>query len=135
MTTRGRFFAIGVFLAGGVGMTSGAPDTPFPRTVTNLKVLAADTPSSHLKRIMRGYEADLGVTCSYCHVEDRDTGIIDYASDENTRKHTARVMIEMLETINGKYLAQLGGDRRYAVPVTCGSCHLGRSNPQAFEER
>jgi len=42
-------------------------------------------------------------------------------------------MISMLTDINDKYLAQLGGDRRYAVPVTCGSCHQGQSNPPAFE--
>jgi len=73
------------------------------------------------------------VSCSYCHVEDRDSGVIDYASDENPRKHTARIMISMLNDINDKHLAQLGGDRRYAQPVTCASCHQGRASPPVFE--
>jgi hypothetical protein len=30
-------------------------------------------------------------------------------------------------------MAQLGGDVRYAAPVSCGSCHLGRANPQPYE--
>jgi len=120
-------------VAAGLGSSSFSKNDDFPHTVTNLKALPGDTSRTELRQIMRGYESDLGVSCSYCHVEDRDTGIVDYASDENTRKHTARVMISMLDSINGEYLAKLGGDRRYAVPVTCGSCHQGRSNPQAYE--
>jgi hypothetical protein len=107
----------------------------FPRNVSNLKVLPADIPHARLRKLMRGYESDLGVSCSYCHVEDRDTGVIDYASDENTRKLTARVMISMVETINEEYLAKLGGDSRYSNQVTCGSCHQGHGSPLAFEAR
>lgn len=133
--------AIVLSAAFGAGMNSFPQDArPVARPVsvefsgaTNLTVLPGDISKSRLKRIMRGYETDLGVSCNYCHVEDRDTGIVDYASDENPRKHTARVMIAMVEAINGEHLARLGGDRRYAVTVTCGSCHQGRSNPLAFE--
>jgi hypothetical protein len=106
------------------------PESSAP--VTNLQVLPADLSRTQVRAVMKQYERDLGVSCDYCHVEDRDSGFIDYASDDNPRKHSARVMIAMLEDINGKYLAQLGGDRRYAVPVTCGSCHQGSANPQAF---
>jgi cytochrome c peroxidase len=101
----------------------------------NLKVLATDIPSVELGRLMKGFEKDLGVTCSHCHVEDAATHKFDYASDENPAKSQARLMITMLKDINDKYLAQLGGDRRYAVPVTCGSCHQGQSSPPAFEPR
>jgi hypothetical protein len=125
----------------GAGMSSHSQDAlpvsravdDFPAKVENLTVLPADISKSRLKRIMRGYETDLGVSCGYCHVEDHDSGIIDYASDENPRKHSARVMMSMVEAINEQYLAKLGSDRRYAVPVTCGSCHQGRSNPLAYE--
>lgn len=102
-------------------------------TPNNLRVLPAHTSRAGLRSLMKQYERALGVSCSYCHVEDRDSGVIDYASDENPRKHTARLMISMLQDINDKHLAQLGGDRRYAQPVTCGSCHQGRATPQAFE--
>ena len=100
---------------------------------TNLQVLPADSSRAGVRSLMKQYERALGVSCNYCHVEDRDSGFIDYASDENPRKHTARLMMSMLNEINDKHLAQLGGDRRYAQPVTCGSCHQGRATPQAFE--
>ena len=106
---------------------------PPPRPV-NLQVLPPDTAPKNLGVLMKRYEKDLGVGCNYCHVENRDTGKVDYVSDENPMKHTARVMIGMLSDINEKHLAQLG-DRRYAVPVTCGSCHQGQTSPPTFEAR
>lgn len=99
----------------------------------NLQVLPAGSSRAGVRSLMKQYERELGVSCSYCHVEDRDSGFIDYASDDNPRKHTARLMIAMLKDINEKHLAQLGGDRRYAQPATCGSCHRGQATPQAFE--
>jgi hypothetical protein len=99
----------------------------------NLQVLPQDMSAASVGKLMKRFERDLGVKCSHCHVEDPQTQKLDYASDENPRKQTARVMISMLTDINDKYLAQLGGDRRYAVPVTCGSCHQGQSNPPEFE--
>jgi hypothetical protein len=119
------------------------PDTvaaPFAAGAThfkpvNLKVLPQEISTAELGRLMKGFEKDLGVTCNHCHVEDPATRKFDYASDENPAKSQARLMITMLKDINDKYLAQLGGDRRYAVPVTCGSCHQGQSSPPAFEPR
>jgi hypothetical protein len=99
----------------------------------NLLVLPAQSSRASVRSLMKQYERELGVSCSYCHVEDRDAGVLDYASDENPRKHTARIMIAMLNDINEKHLAQLGADRRYAQPVTCGSCHQGSASPPAFE--
>ncbi len=101
----------------------------------NLQVLPLDIPTAELGRLMKGFEKDLGVTCSHCHVEDPATRKFDYASDENPAKTQARLMITMLRDINDKYLPQLGGDRRYAVPVTCGSCHQGQSSPPEFEPK
>ena len=100
---------------------------------TNLQVLPASTSRGGVRSLMKQYERELGVSCSYCHVEDRDSGFIDYASDDNPRKHIARLMIAMLKDINDKHLIQLGGDRRYSQAVTCGSCHQGRTSPRVFE--
>jgi hypothetical protein len=110
------------------------PDVPRGKPV-NLQVLPADISAAQIGKLMKRFEADLGVTCNHCHVEDPTTRKFDYASDENPDKTTARLMISMLQDINDKYLARLGGDRRYAVPVTCGSCHLGQSSPPSFESR
>jgi hypothetical protein len=117
---------------------STAPDAEasFPHVKpVNLQVLPKDIPVAELGKQMKRFEADLGVTCNHCHVEDPTTRKFDYASDENPDKATARLMITMVQDINNRYLARLGGDRRYAVPVTCGSCHQGQSSPPPFESR
>lgn len=121
------------WVAGGWISESGAADGEAASTPVNLQVLPAGSSRASVRGLMKQYERDLGVSCSYCHVEDRDSGIIDYASDENPRKQTARIMISMLNDINEKHLAALGGDRRYAQAVTCGSCHQGRTSPPVFE--
>ena len=134
---RGALFALCIGFVGGGAATAdthGAEDTPRGKP-TNLQALSRDTPATTLGRLMKRYERDLGVSCSYCHVENRDTGKLDYVSDENPRKQTARVMLGMLQEINDRYLGQLGGDSRYAAQVTCGSCHQGRSSPPPFEPR
>lgn len=113
-------------------VTFAQSDDVIPSPASNLQVLPESLSPRDLKFLMKQYGRELGVSCSYCHVEDRESGIVDYASDENPRKHTARVMIAMLEDINDKHLSQLAGDRRYSEPVSCGHCHRGRANPQAF---
>jgi hypothetical protein len=134
--TRGRAAALaaGFLLLLGVATFAAEPDFPHVKPV-NLKILPKDISEAELGRQMKRFEADLGVTCNHCHVEDPTTHKFDYASDENPDKATARLMITMVQDINNKYLAQLGGDRRYAVPVTCGSCHQGQSSPPPFESR
>ncbi len=44
---------------------------------------------------MAGMQRDLGVQCGFCHEEDPDTKRINYVSDENPRKETARSMMRM----------------------------------------
>jgi hypothetical protein len=78
---------------------------------------------------MKQYKSELGVECSYCHVKDQSTDVVDYASEENPLKEKARLMIGMTEEINRKFLSQLG-DRRYAEPFSCGGCHRGSAKPQ-----
>ena len=99
----------------------------------NLKVLPQATTAAEIGKVMKRFEADLGVKCDHCHVEDPNTHKFNYASDDNPAKAMARQMISMLKDINEKYLPQLGADRRYAAQVTCGSCHQGQSSPPAFE--
>jgi hypothetical protein len=116
-----------------LSMKAAAQDAGDAAAPGNLQVLPTGSSRASVRGLMKQFERELGVSCSYCHVEDRDSGVIDYASDDNPRKHTARLMIAMLKDINDKHLAQLGGDRRYAQPATCGSCHRGQATPQAFE--
>ena len=99
---------------------------------TNLKVLSREMSGDDVDKLMHRYQQYLGVPCGYCHEQDPETKAIDYASDQNPIKETARFMITMTSDINNKYLSQLG-DRRYATPITCGNCHRGQVQPPDFE--
>jgi hypothetical protein len=79
----------------------------------NLKVLPPDT---NIRVVMGGYRAALGVTCDFCHVQDR-------ASDENPKKNIARMMITMVHDINTKSFTD-GKEH-----VTCYTCHRGTAAP------
>lgn len=114
------------------GVAAPASDVPHTKPV-NIKVLPQEISATEIGQVMKRFEADLGVKCGHCHVEDPGTHQFNYASDDNPAKSTARQMISMLKDINEKYLPQLGADRRYAAQVTCGSCHQGQSSPPAFE--
>lgn len=98
----------------------------------NLRVLPKDSSAAEIKDLMERYNEELGVSCEYCHTQNPATRELNYVSDDNPAKHTARVMIAMLNDINTKYLAQLD-DQKYAVVVSCGNCHQGRHDPPEFE--
>lgn len=98
---------------------------------TNLKVLPKDTTGPQVISIMRGFEGQLGVECTYCHAKNPATGHPDFASDANPMKDRARVMIKMAKAINTEYLTQLT-DPKPENPVTCGTCHRGSPQPSVF---
>ena len=132
----------GSFLAGSVVLaqqTEPAPQSgaapaqherrPIPAP-TNLKVLPKDMTGEQVIAIMRHFEADLGVECTYCHAKDPATGRPNFASDANPIKDRARLMIKMATAINTEYLTQL--DPKPEHPVTCGTCHQGMPEPMPF---
>jgi hypothetical protein len=110
----------------------GASSQAASPTPSNLKVLPKNTSVPEIYKVMAGMQKDLGVQCAFCHEEDQDTKQLNYASDENPRKETARFMMRMTRDINEKYLGQLG-DRQYAAPITCGNCHLGQMHPPTYD--
>jgi hypothetical protein len=103
------------------------PDTEFK----NLKVLPKNISSKELSRIMLDeFEDDLGVTCNFCHAENKDTHKPDYASDEKPEKQIARAMMRMTMSLNKKYFKlkhPVIGDQ--ALEVTCATCHHGKPHP------
>jgi hypothetical protein len=115
------------------GRPMSLPDSAKPRS-RNLTVLPRDISDAEIVQLMVRYGQELGVQCGFCHAEDPQTQQVDLASDENPRKQTARIMIGMVGDINNKYLAQVG-DRRYAVPISCGNCHQGQTYPPAFQAK
>jgi Photosynthetic reaction centre cytochrome C subunit len=85
-----------------------------PQAPKNLKVLKIQP--SEIRAIMRSYTASLGVHCEFCHVEG------NFASDENSKKETARMMIVMVQGVNAKFP---DGKEH----VTCYTCHRGATEP------
>lgn len=103
------------------------PDEP-----ENLEVLPEDIGSDGLRDVMTGFTDALGVRCSYCHVgEGDDLSEYDFASDDDDDKGTARIMLRMLEAINGEHLSRLDWD---AVEVRCVTCHRGATEPRLIQD-
>ncbi len=106
--------------------------------IKNLKVLPKDTPPRQVIGIMRGVAIGLGVRCTYCHVgeEGAPLSTFDFASDEKLTKEKARVMLRMVQDINGKYLTELPTEHTghehastERLQVQCSTCHRGQPRP------
>ena len=113
-------------------VNSGPRSFPAP---TNLKVLPKEMTGQQVDDLMEQWRAALGARCDSCHAEDRentspDGGVLlKFADDSKPMKRVARVMYQMTEEINTKYVAQIEGS---GVPVTCGTCHRGHLGPEPF---
>ena len=96
----------------------------------NLKVLPKDTTSDVLRETMKNFALGTGFRCSSCHVGEEGLPLTDYdfASDEKELKGKARLMLKMLNTINGTHLADLGDER---MQVECVTCHRGVHKPES----
>src|SRR5258706_12085781 len=96
-----------------------------------LKVLPKNISSKVLNKIMvDDFEDGLGVTCGFCHVEQKDSHKLDYASDEKPEKQIARLMMRMTLGINKNYFKlkhPVIGDSILAI--TCVTCHNGQPHP------
>jgi hypothetical protein len=109
----------------------------WPENPKNLKALPEGTGGQRLGQIMRGFALGLGVRCEYCHKgEGGDLSQFDFASDEKPTKEKARLMIKMVQAINGTHLAGLADlgvpdDKR--IRVTCVTCHHGLTRPMTLE--
>jgi len=125
--TVGVFFFAGLIMAGRVAIGRDKNDDHF----VNLKVLPKSIGSKQLSQIMIDDFSDgLGVSCSFCHVEDKNSHKLDYASDDNPQKNVARSMMKMTLKINKQFFyvrRPLLGDS--VLVVNCISCHHGTAFP------
>lgn len=98
----------------------------------NLKVLPKDISEKQLNKIMVEDCGDgLGVTCNYCHVENKAANTFDYISDAKPEKDTARSMMRMTLELNKKYFGKsqpVLGDS--TMLITCFTCHHGYPTPK-----
>jgi hypothetical protein len=128
------FFAVAQSPAPPAGSPPPAHEHGHPAP-TNLKVLPKNLTGDRVHEIMHQWEADLGVHCRTCHVEDpKDIGPngrprFNYAVDSKPEKASARIMYAMVEDINSNYVAKIEDS---GMPVTCGTCHQGHLNPEPF---
>lgn len=108
---------------------------------TNLQVLPKDITGQQLHETMEHWASDLGVHCDTCHAADpKNLGPngrprINFASDEKDEKKMARIMYTMTEDVKANYVAKVAAMDKMAepaAPVTCGTCHRGHVDPEAF---
>jgi hypothetical protein len=90
------------------------PNKPAGEQFKNVQVLK-EVPSGQFMQYMRGFNASLGVECSFCHAQDR-------SSDEKQEKLMARKMLTMTHDINEKFFAG-------KMEVRCYTCHKGAQEP------
>jgi hypothetical protein len=126
----------GVIMALGIVVIAGIAAVPAPANeYKNLKVLPKDISTKDLSRIMiDDFEDGLGVSCGFCHAEEKDSHKLDYASDEKPEKEIARLMMKMTLDVNEKYFQvthPLIGDS--TLSITCVTCHKGQPRPGDIE--
>lgn len=106
-----------------------AAGAQIPDKFTNLQVLPKDTTKSDLQSTMRKFAFALNVRCPYCHMEKADK-TIDFASDEKQNKKTARIMLQMVATINHDYVGKI--ETTSPAHVECVTCHHGIAQPRTL---
>jgi len=121
-----------VILALAIIIAIGVAALPSPKNdYKNLKVLPRNISSKNLSRIMiEDFEDGLGVSCTFCHVQEKDSLRLDFASDAKPEKQIARRMIAMTMGINKKYFGlkhPLIGDS--VLVINCITCHNGQPRP------
>ncbi len=115
---------LAVFLLFAVPASAQIPDK-----FTNLQVLPKDTTKADLQSTMRKFAFALNVRCPYCHMEKTDK-TIDFASDDKQNKKTARVMLQMVATINHDYVSKI--ETTAPAHVECVTCHHGITQPRTL---
>lgn len=120
-----------IAMAGIVSWTAPAA-AQFPEKFTNLQVLPKDISRKDLQSTMRGFAFALNVRCNHCHVEKPDGKKfeMDFAADDKEQKKTARIMLQMVATINRDYISKV--TRTPPIQVQCVTCHHGLTEPRTL---
>lgn len=125
--------AVVAVLAGIFALSSFAPEsTPQAREwkASNLKVLPKDISQEEVKQVMDDFKVALGVKCGFCHAQDaNDPKKMDFASDANPHKETARWMMRMTQRINKKHFKHQDEKTGERMQISCMTCHNGKEHP------
>jgi hypothetical protein len=117
----------------GCTTTTSAPPPAAESEFKNLQVLPKNIEREQLLTVMKSFTAGLGVRCNFCHVVTATDPkeVLDFPSDAKEEKRVARVMMQMVNDINGKHMprvAQVEGEAE-APRVVCWTCHRGNPEP------
>lgn len=103
----------------------------------NLKVLPKNISPHDLQSIMvDDFQDGLGVTCNFCHAQNKDGHGLDFASDAKPEKNISREMMRMTIQINKKFFKlkhPLIGSN--ALIISCSTCHKGQPFPDSDEQK
>lgn len=104
---------------------------PEPVKATNLKILPKNISEEDLSKVMKGFNAALGVKCNHCHAAkpNGEKGL-DFASDTNPNKNIARAMMKMTNKINKKYFKEQ--HEGIIQNISCETCHNGKAEPKTI---
>jgi len=104
---------------------------------TNLKVLPKNISSKDLQSIMADdFEDGIGVSCGFCHANNKDGHGLDFASDAKPEKEITRTMMRMTLDLNKRWLKNKHpalGDP--GLVVQCTTCHKGQAFPDGTEPK
>lgn len=102
-----------------------------PTEFRNLRVVPKDISRDSLLLLMRSFSFATGLRCEGCHVlgpNDSFEGA-RFDLDDRQNKRKARVMLEMVNTINEELLARLPERDSPPLAVECKTCHRGAARP------
>lgn len=125
-------FIVIVFIVAVVSVSVAATAPGVPKDeFKNLQVLPKNISSKALQEIMVDeFQDALGVSCNFCHAEEKDSHHLDYASDAKPEKEIARSMMRMTMKINRENFelkdAMIGDS---VLAVSCATCHHGLPHP------
>lgn len=130
-----RVLAIALVAALSIAPVASAQGKFPPDSLVNVTVIPKRMPVRDVIGMMRSFATHLGVRCAYCHVGE-DTAALttyDFASDEKRPKQVARVMLQMVNAINGQHLKDVPDRSPTGLMVTCETCHRGVARPEPIE--
>lgn len=132
---RGGLLLGGVAGLGAIGV--GELRGQIPDSFTNLQHYPADISRDALIGEMRRISLSLGVRCQFCHVGSPD-GVsfegVDFASDDDPHKVTARWMLGMVDDLNSRVASELPERDAPRTEMSCKTCHKGISRPRLLSQ-
>jgi hypothetical protein len=116
---------LSILVAVAAAAASTAPRADAAPEHKNLQVLDKNISSAELKRTMEGFAAQLGVKCTFCHIEDQ------HEKDDRKQKADARRMIKLVMEMKARKTEFFKATVKESA-IQCSMCHRGKPQPEAY---